>query len=154
MSSLSPVGAGGEQAHPFTKSSKTGLGLTTDSTAWLCGICSISNQFILLNRAGKLKLSLIFYYLQENKPHNRMLLLATTNKDNTNQLQTTWVSLILGHRPAYLVPALALSIVARLLRACSTNSPQPCLDPPKPEWHDGQRQINEAGNYIRRSTAF
>ncbi len=25
---------------------------------------------------------------------------------------------------------------------CSRNSPQPCLDPPKSEWHDGQRQIN------------
>ncbi len=27
---------------------------------------------------------------------------------------------------------------------CSRNSPQPCLDPPKSKWHDGQRRINEA----------
>ncbi len=27
------------------------------------------------------------------------------------------------------------------------NSPKrPCLGPPKPKWHDGQRRINEAGN--------
>ncbi len=37
---------------------------------------------------------------------------------------------------------------------CSRNSPQPCLDPPKSEWHDGQRQINEAGNCIRENTAL
>ncbi len=29
----------------------------------------------------------------------------------------------------------------------STNNPQPCLDPPKSEWHDGQRQLNEAVKY-------
>ncbi len=28
---------------------------------------------------------------------------------------------------------------------CSRNIPQPCLDPPKSEWHDGQRRINESG---------
>ncbi len=33
---------------------------------------------------------------------------------------------------------------------CSRYSPQPCLDPPKSEWHDGQRQINEAGKCIRK----
>ncbi len=37
---------------------------------------------------------------------------------------------------------------------CSRNSPQPCLDPPKSEWHDGQRQINEAGKCIRENTAL
>ncbi len=33
-------------------------------------------------------------------------------------------------------------------------APQPGLDPPKSEWHDGQRQINEAGKYIRDYTAL
>ncbi len=37
---------------------------------------------------------------------------------------------------------------------CSRNSPQPCLDPHKSEWHDGQRQINEAGKCIRENTAW
>ncbi len=37
---------------------------------------------------------------------------------------------------------------------CSTNNPQPCLDPPKSKWHDGQRQINEAGKCISENTAF
>ncbi len=37
---------------------------------------------------------------------------------------------------------------------CPRNSPQPCLDPPKSEWHDGQRRINEAGKCIRENTAF
>ncbi len=37
---------------------------------------------------------------------------------------------------------------------CSRNSPQPCLDPSKSEWHDGQRQINEAGKCIRENTAL
>ncbi len=37
---------------------------------------------------------------------------------------------------------------------CSRNSPQPCLDPPKSEWHDGQMQINEAGKCIRENTAL
>ncbi len=32
------------------------------------------------------------------------------------------------------------------------NSPQPCLDPPKSEWHDGQRRINDAGTFIREKT--
>ncbi len=37
---------------------------------------------------------------------------------------------------------------------CSRISPQPCLDPPKSKWHDGQRQINEAGKCIRENTAL
>ncbi len=37
---------------------------------------------------------------------------------------------------------------------CSTNSPQPCLDPPKSELHDGQRRINEAGKCSRENTSF
>ncbi len=37
---------------------------------------------------------------------------------------------------------------------CSRNSPQPCLDSPKSEWHDGQRHINEAGKCIRENTAL
>ncbi len=37
---------------------------------------------------------------------------------------------------------------------CSRNSPQPCLDPPNSKCHDGQRQITEAGKYIRENTAF
>ncbi len=37
---------------------------------------------------------------------------------------------------------------------CSRNSLQPCLDPPKSEWHDGQRQINEAGKCIRENAAL
>ncbi len=37
---------------------------------------------------------------------------------------------------------------------CSRTSPQPCLDPPKSEWHNGQRQINEAGKCIRENTAL
>ncbi len=37
---------------------------------------------------------------------------------------------------------------------CSRNSPQPCLDPPKPKGHDGQRQINEAEKCIRDNTAL
>ncbi len=31
---------------------------------------------------------------------------------------------------------------------CSRNSHQPCLDPPKSELHDGQRQIKEAANIL------
>ncbi len=37
---------------------------------------------------------------------------------------------------------------------CSKNSPQPCLDPSKSEWHDGQSQINEAGKCISENTAL
>ncbi len=38
---------------------------------------------------------------------------------------------------------------------CSRNGPQPCLDPPpQSEWHDGQRQMNEAGKCIRENTAL
>ncbi len=37
---------------------------------------------------------------------------------------------------------------------CSRNSPQPSLGPPKSEWHDGQRQINEAGKCIRENTTL
>ncbi len=37
---------------------------------------------------------------------------------------------------------------------CSRNGPQPCLDPPKSKWHDGQRRINEAGKCIRENTAL
>ncbi len=33
-------------------------------------------------------------------------------------------------------------------------APQPCLDPPKSKWHDGQRQINEAGKCIRENTVL
>ncbi len=33
--------------------------------------------------------------------------------------------------------------------ARTMNWPQPCLDPPKSKWHDGQRRINEAGKCIR-----
>ncbi len=33
---------------------------------------------------------------------------------------------------------------------CSRNRPQPCLDPPKSEWHEW---INEAGKCIRENTA-
>ncbi len=40
------------------------------------------------------------------------------------------------------------------IQFCSRNSPQPSLNPPKSEWHDGQRQINEAGKYIRENTAL
>ncbi len=40
------------------------------------------------------------------------------------------------------------------ISVCSKNSPQPCLDPPKSEWHDGQRQINEAGKCIMENTAL
>ncbi len=36
----------------------------------------------------------------------------------------------------------------------SRNNPQPCLDPPKSECHDGQRQINEAEKCIRENTAL
>ncbi len=38
--------------------------------------------------------------------------------------------------------------------ACSRSIPQPCLDPPKSEWHDGQRQKNEPGKCIRENTAL
>ncbi len=54
-----------------------------------------------------------------------MPLLVTTNKDNTNQLPTTWVSLILAHRPTILVPKLALSMGVRILRAPSRASIPP-----------------------------
>ncbi len=37
---------------------------------------------------------------------------------------------------------------------CSRNSSQSCLDPPKSEWHNGQRRINEAGKFIRENTAL
>ncbi len=37
---------------------------------------------------------------------------------------------------------------------CSINNLQPCLDPPKSKWPDGQRRINEAGKCIRENTAF
>ncbi len=37
---------------------------------------------------------------------------------------------------------------------CSWNSPQPCLDPPKSEWPDGRRRINEAGKCIRENKAL
>ncbi len=31
--------------------------------------------------------------------------------------------------------------------SCYTNNFQPCLDPPKAEWHDGQKRINETGKF-------
>ncbi len=48
------------------------------------------------------------------------------------------------------------SLRARQCRnsVCSRNSPQSCLDPHKSEWHDGQRQLNEAGKCIRKNTAL
>ncbi len=33
-------------------------------------------------------------------------------------------------------------------------APQPCLDPPESEWHDGQRRINAAGKCIKENTAL
>ncbi len=33
---------------------------------------------------------------------------------------------------------------------CSTNNPQPCLDPPKSVWHDGQNRINEMEKFITK----
>ncbi len=38
----------------------------------------------------------------------------------------------------------------------STSNPQPCLNPSKSEWRDGQRRIliNEAGKCIRENTAL
>ncbi len=37
---------------------------------------------------------------------------------------------------------------------CSRNSPQPCLDSPNHDGHDGQRRINEAGKCVREKTAL
>ncbi len=31
--------------------------------------------------------------------------------------------------------------------SCYTNNFQPCLDPPKAEWHDGQKRVNETGKF-------
>ncbi len=38
--------------------------------------------------------------------------------------------------------------------AYARHSPHPCLDPPKSEWHDGLRRINEAGRCIKKNTAL
>ncbi len=37
---------------------------------------------------------------------------------------------------------------------CFLNSPPPGVAPPQAEWHDGHRQINEAGKCIRENTAL
>ncbi len=37
---------------------------------------------------------------------------------------------------------------------CPTNNPQSCIDPPKSQWHDAQRRINETGKSTRENTAF
>ncbi len=42
---------------------------------------------------------------------------------------------------------LALEAVSCKESACSTNNPQPHLDPPKSEWHDSQSRVNEMGKY-------
>ncbi len=39
------------------------------------------------------------------------------------------------------------------IRFCSRNSSQPCLDPPKSEWHGGQRQIMGTQACIGKDTA-
>ncbi len=59
------------------------------------------------------------------------------------------VRLIIGHGNSY-----STRLQSVRFSVCSRNSPQPCLDPPESEWHDGQRRINEAGKCIRTNTAL
>ncbi len=61
-----------------------------------------------------------------------------------NYLNVTTLSILITSNPiSYYVPA------SQYLKTSCNNShaPQPCLDPPKSKWHDGQRRINEAGKY-------